>query len=390
LLHGILKYWNNGKSVLFEYSRIFLNCPENKFMEVMGNHPTTTEEKIETTISTMDGKSGLTIDQMRMYRRSIGMEGDLLTREGEIEIVKRIEGGLMDMMMAISASPATIAEILVMASEVRSGKMRIWDVVDSFVDDERDYYALEEFTNEAFLRFEVIATEFECLHQAHAAGGYGSPDYQRAQQALTQKLMTIRFTTKAIKKLRDALRAQVADVRKKEWDLHRIMVDKCGMPKKQFATEFLPNLLNRKWVEQQAAASKPWSAVLERSIPQVQELQQHLIDLQKKVFVPLDELKRINKRVNDGERASRSARTEMFEINKYLIIFMAKKYINKGVPLTEAELIQACNKSLKNAVNRLAYCKNLDEKFSEHLTWYMRQAMLRAVCNKMRGNRCRI
>src|SRR5690606_17674134 len=116
--------------------------------------------------------------------------------------------------------------------------------------------------------------------------GYGSPAYMKVQREISAKLMTIRFTAKTIEKLSDMVRAQVDDVRKKERELRRIIVDKCGMPQEVFIKEFPPNLLNLKWVEQQAAAGKPWSAVLERNIPPVQELQQHLIDLQTRVVVP--------------------------------------------------------------------------------------------------------
>jgi len=361
------------------------------------------EEEAEAAISTVDSEFGRTTDPVRMYMREMGTV-DLLTREGEIEIAKRIEGGLMDMMAAISASPATIAEILAMAEEVRSGKVQISHVVDGFVDaDENDDYVaeedqdeeiedeedggaraltklLEKLKNEALLRFDAIAAEFERLHQAHAQNGYGSPDYQRAQQALTQKLMTIRFTAKAIEKLSDTLRAQVDDVRKKERDLRRIMVDKCGMPQELFVAEFPPNLLNRQWVEQQAAAGKPWSAVLRRNIPPVQELQQHLIDLQQKVVVPLDELKRINKRMNDGERASRSAKKEMIEANLRLVISIAKKYTNRGLQFLD--LIQEGNIGLMKAVDKFEYRRGY--KFSTYATWWIRQAITRSIADQAR------
>jgi len=344
---------------------------------------TTTEEKAETSISTVDSEFDRPSDQEElMFRRFIGLGDYLLTREGEIEIVKRIEGGLMDMMAAISASPAAVAEILVMANEAGSGKIEIWDFVDSFVDCESDYYATEEFTKMALSRFEAIAVEFERLHQAHAADGYGSPDYQRAQQALTQKLTTIRFIPKAIKKLRKIPRAQMIDARKKAQDLHRITVDKCNMSRRPI--KFLPNLLDRKWIEQQAA-DKSWNSALKFSIPSVQELQQYLIDPQKKVAVPLDELKYINKRINDGERAIRNARTEMFEAKQPVVIFMAKKFINKS--LSWNELIEVCNRYLRRSINRLAYCKNFRKKSSDIITWYMRQAMIEAIYNKTRCKR---
>jgi len=361
------------------------------------------EEEAEAALSTVDSEFGRTTDPVRMYMREMGTV-DLLTREGEIEIAKRIEGGLMDMMAAISGSPATIAEILAMADEVRSGKVQISHVVDGFVDaDENDDYVaeedqdeeledeedggaraltklLEKLKTEALLRFDTIAAEFERLHQAYAKDGYGSRGYNQVQQALTQKLMTIRFTAKTIEKLSDTLRAQVDDVRKKERDLRRIIVDKCGMPQELFIAEFPPNLLNRQWVEQQAGAGKPWSAVLGRNIPPVQELQQNLIDLQHKVVVPLDELKRINKRMNDGERASRSAKKEMIEANLRLVISIAKKYTNRGLQFLD--LIQEGNIGLMKAVDKFEYRRGY--KFSTYATWWIRQAITRSIADQAR------
>jgi len=277
---------------------------------------------------------------------------ELLTREGEIEIAKRIEGGLMDMMEAISASPATIAEILNMANEIREGKVVISTVVDGFtnLNEADDYVAeedfdefdeaddddgkggskaltkkLEELKKQALERFDKMRELFEKVHKVYDKEGYGTPNYVKAQKALSDELMTIRFTAKAIEKLCDMVRAQVDDVRKKERELRRIIVDKCGYPQEQFIADFsgrdkagnkvASNLLNLKWIEKQAASGKTWSAVMGRNIPPVQDLQQKLIDLQAQVVVPLDQLKDINKRMNEGEYASRAAKKEMIEAN---------------------------------------------------------------------------
>ncbi|MBS4036579.1 MAG: RNA polymerase sigma factor RpoD, partial [Hydrogenophaga sp.] len=218
------------------------------------------EEEAEAALSTVDSEFGRTTDPVRMYMREMGTV-ELLTREGEIEIAKRIEGGLNDMMAAISESPATIAEILTMAEEIREGKVVISTVVDGFADaDEADDYVaeedfddydeaddddgkggskaltrkLEELKREALERFDAMRALFEKLHKIYDKEGYGSPAYLKTQQALTEKLMTIRFTAKAIEKLCSTLRAQVDEVRKKERELRRIIVDKCGMPQEKF------------------------------------------------------------------------------------------------------------------------------------------------------------
>jgi RNA polymerase primary sigma factor len=332
---------------------------------------------------------------------------ELLTREGEIEIAKRIEGGLMDMMEAISASPATIAEILRMAEEIREGKVVISTVVDGFsnTDEADDYVAeedfdefddsddddgkggskaltkkLEELKGEALERFGRIASLFEKVHKVYDKEGYGTPTYQKAQRALSDELMTIRFTARTIEKLCDMVRAQVDDVRKKERELRRIIVDKCGMPQEVFIKDFPPNLLNLQWVTKQAAAGKPWSSTMSRNVPPVQELQQKLIDLQSRVVVPLSELKDINKRMNEGEAASRDAKKEMIEANLRLVISIAKKYTNRGLQFLD--LIQEGNIGLMKAVDKFEYRRGY--KFSTYATWWIRQAITRSIADQAR------
>ena len=364
------------------------------------------EEAAEAALSTVDSEFGRTTDPVRMYMREMGTV-ELLTREGEIEIAKRIEGGLMAMMEAISASPATIAEILNMGEEIREGKVVISTIVDGFSNPNEadDYVAeedfdefdeaddddgkggskaltkkLEELKNEALRRFDRIRELFEKVHKAYDKEGYGTPAYMKAQAALSEELMTIRFTAKTIEKLCDMVRGQVDDVRKKERELRRIIVDKCGMPQETFIKEFPPNLLNLQWVEKQAAAGKPWSAVMGRNIPPIQDLQQKLIDLQSRVVVPLAELKGINKRMNEGEATSRDAKKEMIEANLRLVISIAKKYTNRGLQFLD--LIQEGNIGLMKAVDKFEYRRGY--KFSTYATWWIRQAITRSIADQAR------
>ena len=200
------------------------------------------EEQAEAALSTVDSEFGRTTDPVRMYMREMGTV-ELLTREGEIEIAKRIEGGLMRMMEAISESPATIAEILRLAAEIREGKIVISTVVDGFSNPNEadDYVAeedfdefdeeddddgkggskaltkkLEELKKEALSRFDKIALHFEKVHKTYDKEGYGTPTYLKSQKLLSDELMTVRFTAKTIEKLCDLLRTQVLDVRKKD------------------------------------------------------------------------------------------------------------------------------------------------------------------------------
>ncbi len=392
---------------------VYEQTPDAEALIITDNAPSGSteeeaEEAAEAALSTVDSEFGRTTDPVRMYMREMGTV-ELLTREGEIEIAKRIEGGLNDMMAAISESPATIAEVLAISEEIRNpaSKVIISAVVDGFADanEADDYVAeedfdeydedddddgkggskaltrkLEELKREALDRFDTLREQFEKLHKTYDKEGYGTPTYLKTQKAITETLMSIRFTAKTIERLSNTMRTQVEEVRKKERELRRIIVDKCGMPQEKFIADFPANLLNLKWVEKQAASNKPWSVVMERNIPPVQELQQGLADIQASVVVPLAHLKDIHKRMNEGERTSRGAKKEMIEANLRLVISIAKKYTNRGLQFLD--LIQEGNIGLMKAVDKFEYRRGY--KFSTYATWWIRQAITRSIADQAR------
>jgi RNA polymerase primary sigma factor len=364
------------------------------------------EEAAEAALSTVDSEFGRTTDPVRMYMREMGTV-ELLTREGEIEIAKRIEGGLQAMMLAISASPTTIAEILSMAERITAGDMKISEAVDGFVstDEADDYVAeedfdefdeeddddgaggskaltkkLEELKAAALVKFDELRVQFDKMRKAYEKEGYKSPSYNKAQHAISDNLMTIRFTVKTIEKLCQILRSQVDDVRRYEREIRKIVVDKCGMPQDHFIKTFPSNVMNLKWAEREIALAKPYSAVLARNLPAVQELQQKLTDLQARAVVPLEDLKQINKKMNEGEKSSRDAKKEMIEANLRLVISIAKKYTNRGLQFLD--LIQEGNIGLMKAVDKFEYRRGY--KFSTYATWWIRQAITRSIADQAR------
>jgi len=400
---------------------VYEHTPDTETLLLNNNGPSAAteeeaEEEAEAALSTVDSEFGRTTDPVRMYMREMGTV-ELLTREGEIEIAKRIEGGLMAMMEAISASPATIAEILQLGEDIRSDNVVITTIVDGFTNPNEadDYVAeedfdefdneddddgqggskaltkkLEELKSESMRRFDRLRELHENIHKIYAAEGYGTPHYVRTQKALSAELMSIRFTAKIIEKLCNMVRSQVEDVRKKERELRRIIVDKCGYPQELFIADFsgrdkhhhkVPShLLDLNWIQKQVSVSKPWSVIMGRNIPPVQDIQQKLIDLQAKVVVPLDHLKDINKRMNDGEFASRAAKKEMIEANLRLVISIAKKYTNRGLQFLD--LIQEGNIGLMKAVDKFEYRRGY--KFSTYATWWIRQAITRSIADQAR------
>jgi RNA polymerase primary sigma factor len=364
------------------------------------------EDAAQAALSTVDSEFGRTTDPVRMYMRDMGLF-DLLTREGEIEIAKRIEGGQQAMMLAISASPSIMAEVLAYGDKVASGELAIAAVVDGFVtvDEADDYVAeedsdafndegdenaevankamtrrLEEMRVAALERFASMRSGFDKLRKAFEKSGYDSAAYRKAQHALSAELMTVRFAVKVIDRLCTLLRAQVEEVRRHEREIRRIVVDRCGMPQQRFAEQFPANAMNLSWVQAEVSTGKPYSAVLGRSLPAVQELQRKLIDLQAKVAIPLDALKAVSKKMSEGERASRDAKKEMIEANLRLVISIAKKYTNRGMQFLD--LIQEGNVGLMKAVEKFEYRRGF--KFSTYATWWIRQSITRAIADQAR------
>ena len=405
ILEAIISMLNDMGIAVYE------QAPDAATLLISGSNTSTAteeeaEEAAEAALSTVDSEFGRTTDPVRMYMREMGTV-ELLTREGEIEIAKRIEGGLQAMMLAISASPTTIAEIMSMADRIAAGTMQISEVVDGFVsDDEADDYVaeedfdefdeeddddgnggskaltkkLEELKNQALVVFTDLRGHFERMRRAFEKEGYKSIAYNKSQQAISDTLMRIRFTVKTIEKLCDILRSQVDDLRRYEREIRKISVDKCSMPQEHFIRSFPHNVLNLKWAVKEVAAGKPYSEILERNLPAIQELQQKLIDLQASAVVPLEDLKEINREMNAGEKASRDAKKEMIEANLRLVISIAKKYTNRGLQFLD--LIQEGNIGLMKAVDKFEYRRGY--KFSTYATWWIRQAITRSIADQAR------
>ena len=367
------------------------------------------EEEAEAALSTVDSEFGRTTDPVRMYMREMGSV-ELLTREGEIEIAKRIEDGLKHMIRAISACPTTIKEVLDHADRIRAGTMRIDEVVDGLIDpnaqevefvaaapaapaEEADFEdeeggdaggantaRLEELKRDALAKFELISSGFDRMRVAFEKDGYQSKPYLKAQSEIQDELMTIRFTAKIVEKLCDTLRSQVEEVRKLERSIAEICVRRVGMPREHFLASFPGNETNLRWVESELSKPSAWQQVLTRNVPAIQDLQQKLIDLQVRVVLPLADLKDINKKMTTGETSARKAKREMTEANLRLVISIAKKYTNRGLQFLD--LIQEGNIGLMKAVDKFEYRRGY--KFSTYATWWIRQAITRSIADQAR------
>nr|WP_306605785.1 RNA polymerase sigma factor RpoD [Azonexus sp.] len=370
------------------------------------------EAQAEQALSTVDSEFGRTTDPVRMYMREMGSV-ELLTREGEIEIAKRIEEGLKHMIQAISACPTTITDILEVAAKVEADEMRIDELIDGLIDpnaveqepapevassgdedeeDEEDEEDADEGGGAAAASLLQLKTEgierFQAIRAIHAKmqkmlGSKGSQDkaYLKLQQQLSDELMNIRFTSRSIERLCDSVRSMVEEVRGCERKIQQICVDRVRMPRPHFIQSFPGNEINIDWVDAEiAAAPKTYVAILTRCAPDIQEEQRKLLALQERIGIPLKELKEINKQMSTGEAKARRAKREMTEANLRLVISIAKKYTNRGLQFLD--LIQEGNIGLMKAVDKFEYRRGY--KFSTYATWWIRQAITRSIADQAR------
>ncbi|PKO86160.1 MAG: RNA polymerase sigma factor RpoD [Betaproteobacteria bacterium HGW-Betaproteobacteria-12] len=368
------------------------------------------EAQAEQALSTVDSEFGRTTDPVRMYMREMGSV-ELLTREGEIEIAKRIEEGLKHMVQAISACPTTIADILDSAAKVEADEMRIDELVDGLIDpnavvaepapevpeeeeadddDDADdeegasgavSASLLQLKADALERFAIIRALHAKMQKALSSKGSQDKTYLKLQQQISDELMNIRFTSRSIERLCDSVRGMVEQVRGSERKIQQICVDRVKMPRPQFIQSFPGNEVNIDWVDGEiASAPKSYVAILTRSAPDIKEQQKKLLALQDRIGIPLKELKDINKQMSTGEAKARRAKREMTEANLRLVISIAKKYTNRGLQFLD--LIQEGNIGLMKAVDKFEYRRGY--KFSTYATWWIRQAITRSIADQAR------
>ncbi|HJQ63736.1 MAG TPA: RNA polymerase sigma factor RpoD [Burkholderiales bacterium] len=394
--------------------QVYDEAPDAETLLMSDAAPAVTDEdaveEAEAALSTVDSEFGRTTDPVRMYMREMGSV-ELLTREGEIEIAKRIEDGLKHMIQAISACPTTIAEILALAEKIEKDESRVDEVVDGLVDPnaedvleemaeeeaevEEEIEAAEEDDDEsgavqsadmlklkddALKRFAVIRTYYNKMMRALAKNGPRSRAYLQARDAISAELMNIRFSAKQVEALCDGLRRLVDEVRSHEREIMELCVNKAKMPRQHFIKEFPGKEGNLRWVANEVAAHRPWSDALARFEPAIVEQQQKLLDLQARVGIPIKDLKEINRQMSTGEAKARRAKREMTEANLRLVISIAKKYTNRGLQFLD--LIQEGNIGLMKAVDKFEYRRGY--KFSTYATWWIRQAITRSIADQAR------
>jgi RNA polymerase primary sigma factor len=425
-IEGIIATFNNMGI------RVFDEAPAAEDLLMSDNVPASVdedvaEEEAEQALSSVDSEFGRTTDPVRMYRREMGTV-ELLTREGEIEIAKRIEEGLKHMVQAISACPTTIAEMLETADRVARDEMRIDEFIDGLIDpeaggesasaddgrdgeddeedediddeadegdgdedeDEEDGGADKEaaanaasllkLKSYAIERFAVIRGLYNQQMEVLQKSGSRDDAYHALQQRISDELLNIRFTAKTIERLCDSVRHMVEQVRGHERQILRLCVDRAGMPRQHFIKVFPGREIDLAWLKDEIATGKDYAEGLMRVHPAVLEEQQKLLDLQDGIGISLKDLKDINRQMSTGEAKMRRAKREMTEANLRLVISIAKKYTNRGLQFLD--LIQEGNIGLMKAVDKFEYRRGY--KFSTYATWWIRQAITRSIADQAR------
>ena len=400
--------------------QVYDEAPDAEVLLMSDAAPAVADEDVvaeaEAALSTVDSEFGRTTDPVRMYMREMGTV-ELLTREGEIEIAKRIEDGLKHMVQAISACPITIDQILSLVDKVERDEIRIDEFVDGIVASEAELEAaalaaaalavVEEENNEeeldeeddedidgtaiaaanlaqlksdAMERFERLRKLVKRMQAAHKKYGYGSKQYAELQSEVSNVLLEIRFSAKQVESLCNIIRSLVETIRSHERDIMEVAVKKSGMPRELFIKTFLNNETNLEWVGEQAASKKPYGENILRHQYTIIERQNGLIALQDKIGIPIQAIKEINRQMSAGEARTLRAKREMIEANLRLVISIAKKYTNRGLQFLD--LIQEGNIGLMKAVDKFEYRRGY--KFSTYATWWIRQAITRSIADQAR------
>jgi RNA polymerase primary sigma factor len=381
-------------------------APDADTLLITGDSVTADEDAAEEAaqaLAAVDAEFGRTTDPVRMYMREMGAV-ELLTREGEIKIAKRIEDGMKQMLASLASHPETIAELLREFNLVEEGEMRLADVITGFVDPEADAAPPapaapkpaegadasaddddeEEDTGLDIeeVRERIAAMEKLYTKTINAINKHGKDHKtsEKLQKELTEAFLEFRLSPKLVDRMVTNLRDLVDRIRRYERQIMGLCVNQAKMPRKEFISSFPENETNLNWLDAHLKSNKGYAKALKEHHDEVQRLQGKLASLETECGMSIAEIKDINRRMSIGEAKARRAKKEMVEANLRLVISIAKKYTNRGLQFLD--LIQEGNIGLMKAVDKFEYRRGY--KFSTYATWWIRQAITRSIADQAR------
>ncbi len=369
-----------------------------------------TEEAVVAALTSVDSEFGRTTDPVRMYMREMGTV-NLLTREGEIRIAKRIEDGLSQVLFALAHYPASIETLLDEYQKVEAGEQRLTDVISSCLDPETDSTTeapvgtatasqeiadgtdeddlvdsdSEDTSIESGPDVEEVRRLFENIRNLYdkatsVDNQKGSGKFTKAHEAMATAFMDLKLVPRLVERLTADLRRTIERIRTQERHIMDMCVNAAHMPRREFIETFPENETNLEWLDERLRTDHRYVEVLSRFRSEILKSQSRLIAIEKDTRLSIGEIKDINRRMSIGEAKARRAKKEMVEANLRLVISIAKKYTNRGLQFLD--LIQEGNIGLMKAVDKFEYRRGY--KFSTYATWWIRQAITRSIADQAR------
>ncbi|VAW98123.1 RNA polymerase sigma factor RpoD [hydrothermal vent metagenome] len=361
-------------------------------------------EEAAAALVNMDSEFGRTTDPVRMYMREMGAV-ELLTREGEIEIAKRIEDGLNGMLSSLAMYPETIAKVIETYDKIELGQAKLADILTAFIDpnapdniptpeevaaanaaknagtaDEDEVVDTGPDPEEARQRFNKMRKLHKKFVTVLGKHGHKDKKSEKIRTEIIAEFMQLKLTPKMVEIIRHRMRMLVDRIRRHERVIMNICVNKAHMPRKQFVTTFPENETDASWLQGHLNSGESYSQVIKEHEEEITKAQNKLIQLEKECGLRISDLKGINRKVSIGEAKARRAKKEMVEANLRLVISIAKKYTNRGLQFLD--LIQEGNIGLMKAVDKFEYRRGY--KFSTYATWWIRQAITRSIADQAR------
>jgi RNA polymerase primary sigma factor len=366
-------------------------------------------------LASVDSEFGRTTDPVRMYMREMGTV-ELLTREGELKIAKRIEEGLNQVLSSLSVYPRSVQKLIEIFDRVAREETRLADVISGFndpdaepvpapvvapvpevvaeadaesdieepaSDDDEEAVAVADTGPdpvEVARRVQLLRDRFDVLKVNLEQYGRDDPRSRAAMAEVSEVFLQFKLVANVFQELAEILRGTISRIRSQEKAIMGACVDQAGMPRKEFIESFPDNETNPQWLEQQLAATRPFAARLVEFSHDVRRAQRKLQEVERENFLTVGEIKEVNRKMSIGEAKARRAKKEMVEANLRLVISIAKKYTNRGLQFLD--LIQEGNIGLMKAVDKFEYRRGY--KFSTYATWWIRQAITRSIADQAR------